>query len=116
MTNTKHLIKFVTDLCTEVEELRALVNTVPEQAELQKMRERVREHDQTVRKLHDAWRELEIYRRALELAAIEKYYRLTDEQQDKLKQHDGREPWYEFEYSWRCKAEDDIDDNDWEGR
>lgn len=109
MINTKHLIDDVTKLCREVEELRALVNTVPKQAELQKMRERVREHDQTIDKLHTAWRELQVVCRALELAAIERYYRLTDDQMEKLKQHDGREPWYEFEYSWRCSAQDDID-------
>lgn len=78
MKNTKYILEDITALCTEVEELRALANTVPEQAELQKLRDRLRDFDQLVSSYHKTCREAQILGRAIELAAIDKYYSLTD--------------------------------------
>lgn len=112
MKNTKHIIEDINALCVEVEELRALVSTVPEHAELQKMRDRLRDHDRMVGEYHKSCREVQILGRALELAAINRYYDLTEERAARVRQHEGHEPWYEFERYWKYEAEDDIDEQD----
>ena len=108
--DTKRLLGTVTEFCAELDEMRATVESgPPETAELVKLRDRLRDHDQMVDHYHTEMRVRRLADTALEMAAIDAYYRLSDAQQDKLKQHEGHEPWYEIQRQWRFAAQDRID-------
>lgn len=113
MTSTRNVMHLVTALCAEYDELRATIaEGTPELQELQKMRDRVRNHDKTVGELHKCYNDIRLLQTALEMAAIDKWYDMTEVAQSRLEAIPGQEPWHALIKRWREKAVDRIDQED----
>jgi len=113
MISTRQVTTAVEGLARAYEDLCETVrNGSPELQELVSMRERVKNHDKTVRELHKCYNDIRLLQMALEMAAIDAYYRLTDEQQARLEQTPGKEPWHALTLRWREQAADRIEQED----
>ena len=113
MISTRNVLHLVTGLCAEYDELRATIaEGAPEVPALVKARDQVRNHEKTVKELHKCYGDIRLLLTSLEMAAIDKWYSLTEAEQSRVEPVVGYEPWHGLIKRWKEKAADRIDQED----